>query len=62
MYEIPHRFRCYHDPKQERLITANLLLGIFNNCKSFKNLKYKDAIIIGIERGLINYTIKSSLM
>ena len=57
--EIPERFSLIDDPCKQRCQTASLLINILTNSKLFQDAsdKYKTAIIVGIERGILNYSV-----
>jgi hypothetical protein len=57
--DIPERFSLIADPCGQRTNTASLLIDILSNGKLFRESPdgYKKAIIIGIERGILNYSI-----
>lgn len=57
--DTPKRFSLIADPCGQRKQTAVLLIDILGNSDIFQNApdKKKIAIIIGIERGILNYSV-----
>jgi DNA-directed RNA polymerase subunit M/transcription elongation factor TFIIS len=57
--ELPARFASIHDPHGERAKTAKYIIASLMKSYKFRNAKaqYRSAIVIGIERGILNCAI-----
>lgn len=57
--QVPKRFGLIDDPCGQRAQTAMLLIDILSKSTLFQDAsdEYKTAIIIGIERGILNYSV-----
>lgn len=57
--EVPARFKLVDDPFNHRADSALFIIDIMMRSGPFREVSnaYKDAIVIGIERGILNYSV-----
>ena len=58
--EVPARFAVIYDPRNERRNTAQHIINALMTSKKFQDApdKLKIGIVVGIERGILNYAVQ----